>query len=262
MRTVKDQFGRTIDIPEHPERIISLVPSQTEFLADLGLDDRVVGITRFCERPADWFYKKARVGGTKDPDTSRIAGLKPDLILGNAEENTKKSIHELEVQYPVWISDVSTLDEALEMMLEIGRLTYREDTARDWVHRIQKRFEEYNSPSKKLRVLYLIWKNPWMAAGRANFINDMLVKAGFENVISDPESRYPSLTSSDIIDLNPDVIFLSSEPFPFNDKHVDEVQKEFKSNALIVDGAAFSWYGTRLLHSPSHFEEIKAKLGL
>lgn len=257
---VTDQFGRTIEVPDHPLRIVSLVPSQTEMLADFKLDDYVVGITRFCERPRDWFYKKARVGGTKDVDFGRIAALRPDLIIGNAEENTKEIVQHLEPLYPVWLSDVKTLRDSLEMMRDIGQLTHRTDTAEDWIHRIATEFECISFPPSKLKVLYLIWKSPWMAAGRNTFIHHMLETAGFENCIQDVDSRYPELTESDIVDLNPDLILLSSEPFPFVEKHVDEISRAWKTPAMCVDGSMFSWYGTRLIHAPQYFKELHTEI--
>ncbi len=254
---VIDQLGRKVQVPEYPQRIVSLVPSQTELLADYNLYNNVVGITRFCERPKDWFYKKARVGGTKDPDTKRIAALKPDLILGNAEENTKKVVLELEKHYPVWLSDVKNLNDSYTMMSALGELTNRTDTSKDWITRIQNQFAEVLVERTGLKVLYLIWKNPWMAAGRDTFINDMIEKAGYENVIPDPESRYPKLEPDEIRAMNPDVVFLSSEPYPFSDDHIEEIKNEFSKRAIAVDGAIFSWYGSRLLHSPRYFRELQ-----
>lgn len=255
-----DQFGRKVDVPEYPHRIISLVPSQTELLADLNLGDRVVGITRFCERPRDWFYAKARVGGTKDPDVDRIAALKPDLIIGNAEENTKKSVQELEHRYPVWISDVNDLHSALSMINEIGRITQRSDSAQEWIDRISSRFDRMQVGKTGLKVLYLIWKEPWMAVGRDTFINSMIEAAGFENVLTDPTLRYPKLEEDEIRDLNPDFVFLSTEPFPFSEEHVANFKDDFQFKAHLVDGGLFSWYGTRLVHSPAYFEKLQAKL--
>lgn len=241
-------------------RIVSLVPSQTELLYDLNLNDHVVGITRFCERPREWFYHKARVGGTKDPDTERIAALKPDLIIGNAEENTRKTISFLEQQYPVWLSDVKNLDEAYRMMLSIGEITHRSDSANHLVERIAKNFDGASLDPTGLKVLYFIWKDPWMAVGRDTFIHSMIEAAGFENVIKDPLSRYPELTAEEISDLDPDLIFLSSEPYPFGNEHAELFEREFGKRALTVDGAMFSWYGSRLIHSPGYFEELQNQI--
>lgn len=255
-----DQIGRRVNVPDDPQRIVSLVPSQSEFLADIQLGDRVVGITRFCERPRDWFYSKARVGGTKDPDLERIAALKPDLILGNFEENTKKTIHELEHRYPVWLSDVKDLSTAYAMMHDIGQMTHRQDLSQQWIANIHDQFEKHSLEKTGLRVLYLIWKDPYMAAGRDTFIHSMLKEAGFENVLGDPKSRYPKLEFEEIKALKPDLVFLSSEPYPFSEEHISEFQNYFGLRALTVDGAAFSWYGTRLLHSAKYFGELHSRI--
>ncbi|NVK27186.1 MAG: ABC transporter substrate-binding protein [Flavobacteriia bacterium] len=255
-----DQIGRRVSVPDDPQRIVSLVPSQSEFLADLQLGDRVVGITRFCERPRDWFYSKARIGGTKDPDLERIAALKPDLILGNFEENTKKSIQELEHRYPVWLSDVKDLSSAYAMMYDIGQMTHRQDSARQWIKNIHDEFERYPRVKTGIKVLYLIWKDPYMAAGRNTFINSMIEEAGFENALRDPSSRYPKLETEEIERLNPDLILLSSEPYPFSEEHISEFKNYFGQRALTVDGAAFSWYGSRLIHSPKYFDELHSQI--
>lgn len=259
METI-DQFGRKVTLPDVPLRIISLVPSQTELLADLNLDDRVVGITRFCERPKDWFYKKARVGGTKDVDIERISALKPDLILGNAEENTKKIISQLEAQYPVWLSDVKDLQSACDMILSIGEITKRRDTSTYLVERIRENFAQLQPLAKPLKVLYLIWKDPYMAAGRDTFIHSMLELAGFENVLTDPESRYPKLEIEEISQLNPDLVLLSSEPYPFRENHIEEIKEELNLTAITVDGAMLSWYGSRLLHTPEYLQSVQDQL--
>lgn len=255
-----DQFGRKVNVPDDPQRIISLVPSQSEYLADLNLDHRVVGITRFCERPRDWFYKKARVGGTKDPDVDRIAALKPDLILGNAEENTRKSILKLERRFPVWLSDVKDLKSNREMMLSIGEMTHRQDLSLKWTHEITEAFESLNLQNTGLKVLYLIWRDPWMAVGRDTFINSMIEEAGFINVIEDPDSRYPRVTEEQIEKWSPDLIFLSTEPYPFKEEHEEVLSKLFGARALTVDGALFSWYGSRLVHSPAYFKVLHSRI--
>lgn len=255
-----DQFGRKVNVPDNPQRIVSLVPSQTEYLADLNLDDRVVGITRFCEHPKEWFYRKARVGGTKDPNIERIAALKPDLIIGNAEENTRKSIMELERFCAVWLSDVKDLSSNREMMLQIGRMTYRSDLSLEWVNRIDTAFDAYRKVNTGIKVLYLIWRDPWMAAGRDTFIHSMIEEAGFINAIEEPSSRYPALSDEEIRAINPDLLFLSTEPYPFKDEHTHELRDLFGKKAITVDGSLFSWYGSRLVHSPAYFDELRRQL--
>ena len=254
----KDQMGREVEVSFPPFRIVSLVPSQTELLADLGLKNKVVGITKFCIHPNDWFKTKVRIGGTKNVNREKVLELKPDLIIANKEENTKEDIDWLAERFPVWISDIKTLEDALEMIESIGLLTDKSVESKAIATSIKQSFERLNSESKrKKKVVYLIWKNPMMAAGRDTFINEMLSKAGFENSITETDSRYPELTDEHLRNLNPDVVFLSSEPFPFKGKHTDELRAKFPSLKFVeVDGELFSWYGSRLLKSAEYFESL------
>src|SRR5438105_265149 len=123
MAVFTDQLGNQLHIDQHPRRIVSLVPSQTELLFDLGLQEEVIGITKFCVHPYHWHQTKTRVGGTKDIKLEVIDQLKPDLVIANKEENTREQITSLQSLYPVWISDVNTLQDALEMIRSIGEIT-------------------------------------------------------------------------------------------------------------------------------------------
>lgn len=257
-RSFVDQMGRVVGIPFPPQRIISLVPSQTEFLASLELDLEVVGITRFCVHPDHWHKHKPRIGGTKRFDFDAIRSLDPDLVIGNKEENYQVGIQQLEAKYPVWMSDINSLDDALQMMLHLGEITDRVNAAVALTERIRQRFMDLNSVGS-LKVIYLIWRDPWMAAGRDTFINDMLTRCGFRNAVREP--RYPVLSTAQIVDLNPDAIFLSSEPFPFSEKHADEIKALLpESKIVLVDGEMFSWYGSRLLNAPEYFTTLQSQL--
>lgn len=248
-----DQIGHQFELSSTPKRIISLVPSQTELLFHLGLDDDVVGITKFCIHPKEWFNSKNRVGGTKTINIEKIIALKPDFIIANKEENTKIEVKELQKMYPVYTSDISNLSESLEMIQQIGEIISKENESKKMIENIQLQFNGLAPFSeKKNKVLYLIWKDPYMSVNHHTFISDMLKKAGFHNVIED-ENVYPVLSEEQITELNPDFIFLSSEPYPFKEKHLKAVQKQFiKSKIVLVDGEYFSWYGSRLLDTPTY----------
>lgn len=249
-----DQMGRTVSIPANPQRIVSLVPSQTELLFDLGLGDRVVGITKFCIHPSEWFKTQTRVGGTKNFNFDIINQLQPDLIIGNKEENYKEGIDLLANDYPVWMSDIYTLPDALAMITAIGSITQTEAKAHELVHTIKQGFEALKPPAPR-RALYLIWRNPYMAAGTNTFIDAMLPYAGFNNVVD--AERYPQLTPEAIQALAPDFILLSSEPYPFKDKHIAELQTLVPDAKIrLVDGELFSWYGSRLQYAPAYFEGL------
>jgi ABC-type Fe3+-hydroxamate transport system substrate-binding protein len=253
MKTVIDQLGRTVSFSYPPRRIISLVPSQTELLASLALDEEVVGITRFCTHPPAWFGSKKRVGGTKQLRFSAIEDLQPDLIIGNREENDREQIEWLSARYPVWLSDIYTLSGALDMILRLGEICDRSERAVLLTEQISRAFEGITRPMS-VSAAYLIWREPYMAAAANTFIDDMLQRAGFTNVFGDRQ-RYPELTAAELAAAAPEVVLLSSEPYPFSGKHVAELQAICRqARVLLVDGAAFSWYGSRLLSTAAYLQ--------
>jgi len=249
MAVFYDQLNREVNLPSVPKRIISIVPSQTEMLFYLGLNEEVIGITKFCIHPADKFSRVTKVGGTKQLNIAKIKELKPDLIIANKEENEKGQIEELMNVCPIWISDISNLNEALDMINKVGELVGRITQAQALVSAIKQQFDEFITRPLNLPTAYLIWRKPYMAAGTATFINSMLQHCGLTNAFT--ESRYPVVNKQMLIDACPDVVLLSSEPYPFAQKHIDEF-KFFLPNAkiLLVDGEMFSWYGSRLLYAP------------
>lgn len=256
LRKLTDQLGREVIVLGQPQRIISLVPSQTELLFDLGLSDRVVGITKFCIHPEEWFRNKARVGGTKDVKVDIVRSLYPDLIIANREENMQAQADALAQEFPVWVSDVNDLPTALEMIVSIAEVTGTVAKGEKIIDIISQRFNGI-TPEKKRTSVYLIWKNPYMAAGAGTFINDMMQRCGLRNLV--PELRYPALTEIQLQELNPELVLLSSEPFPFQAKHVEELRTLLPdAKVMLVDGKLFSWYGSRLCHSPSHFQTLMA----
>lgn len=260
MLAFTDQTGRTIQLADTPRRIVSLVPSQTELLADLGLEDEVVGITKFCVHPENWYRNKIRVGGTKQLKPGIIHQLKPDLVIANKEENVKEQIEELAKQYPVWISDISNLEDALQMIFQLSTITKKGDQGSAIIHEIKKAFLALSSQKKKQKAAYLIWQKPYMAAGGDTFINDMMDRAGFENVFQQKE-RYPEVTLQEIIKAGTEILLLSSEPFPFQQKHADQLKDQLPGIKIILtDGELFSWYGSRLLKAPGYFKKLQTEI--
>jgi len=257
-----DQLNRVITLSEPAKRIVSLVPSQTELLFDLGLDQEVIGITNFCVHPRAKFLEKKRIGGTKNPDLKQIRLMSPDLIIANKEENNASDIFELAKEFPVWVSDVNTLFDALNMMTSIGALVNREAEATLLRDKVHASFKQLPTITNYLKTIYLIWNKPYMAAGTDTFISYLLSCAGFENVIS--KTRYPELTLEAIKQINPEVLMLSSEPYPFKEKNRKILQDELPTTkVVIVDGELFSWYGSRLQYCHSYFiqliDEIKSQ---
>ncbi len=257
-----DQLGRSVLINFPPKRIISLVPSQTEFLYDLGLDTEIVGQTLFCIHPKNKHKTKTIIGGTKNLKLDIIAQLKPDLIIGNKEENEQKQIEYLIHHYPVWMSDIYTLNDAYDMMKKLGEVVGKPEAANQIVNQIRLNFNDLQLlDNQNNRAAYFIWRNPYMVAANHTFINHLLQKLNFNNVFANNFERYPQVTNEDLVTANPDFIFLSSEPYPFKDKHIAELQQLLpKAKILLVDGEMFSWYGSRLLHSASYFGQLLAQL--
>jgi len=250
-----DQLGNKITFEFPPRRIISLVPSQTELLSELSLDERVIGITKFCVHPDAWKNTKVIVGGTKNFSVERIAALNPDLIIGNKEENDQQRIGALTRNFPVWMSDITSFEDALAMIESLGELTGRPDSASAVLHQIRNAFQNLKRRTSG-SVLYLIWRKPWMAAGQNTFINTMLEKIGLSNCIEDQE-RYPVLSAEDIQKYHPDFILLSSEPYPFAEAHIAEIRSIFPhANIILVDGEMFSWYGSRMALAPAYFNSL------
>jgi ABC-type Fe3+-hydroxamate transport system substrate-binding protein len=256
--TFTDQIGHTFTLLNRPKRIVSVVPSQTELLFDFGLEEEVVGITKFCIYPIKWFKNKKRVGGTKNLKLHEIDALYPDFIIANKEENTQEQIEFLQQKYPVFTSDIATLNESLEMIKMLGEILGKTNKSEAIISKINKGFTELASmkSNKQISVLYLIWKNPYMSIGGNTFINDMIEESGFKNVLSS-ESRYPIIDEEKIKTLNPDCIFLSSEPYPFKEKHIKIMNKIVpNTKVILVDGELFSWYGSRLIYSSQYFIDL------
>ncbi len=254
-----DQTGATIELHQYPSRIISVVPSQTELLFDLGLDDKVIGITKFCIHPNEWFRTKTRIGGTKKLDIEKIIQLQPDIIFANKEENERTDIEELRKRFPVWTSDIKDLNGALDMIKEIGNITNTKNEALKIANQILEGFRKLSLP-KLTDCIYLIWNNPIMTIGGDTFINDMLRFAGFNNLTSN-QTRYPVLNIDQLKLLNPETLLLSSEPFPFKQEHIDYFKTQLPNTKVRkIDGELFSWYGSRLLKSPFYFSELRSEI--
>jgi ABC-type Fe3+-hydroxamate transport system substrate-binding protein len=231
-------------------RIVSLVPSQTELLADLGLDEEVVGLTRFCVRPEGWKERKTIVGGTKNLLPERIAAIRPTLTLANREENVREEVEPLAALAPVHVTDVATVAEAVAMVRKVGGLVGRGREAEALAEEIEAGFASLR-PGRTRRAVYLIWREPYMTVGGDTFISDVMARAGLENVFADL-ARYPEVTPQEIAAARPEVLLLSSEPYPFGEEHADELGRALPDvDIRLVDGEVFSWYGSRMRYAPA-----------
>lgn len=240
-------------------KAISLVPSITETLYSLGLNEEVVGITKFCVHPQDWFRTKERVGGTKNIDIQKIRELQPDLIIANKEENVKEQVEELAKDFEVLLTDVNNFEEALQMIRSVGNAVSKGFEADQLIAGIERKFSKIN-PAEQKTAAYLIWQNPYMAVGGDTFIHEMMKKAGFENIFADT-NRYPETQINELKELKPEYLLLSSEPYPFKQKHSDELQQQLPgTKVILVDGEMFSWYGSRMLLAADYFRRLRLSL--
>ncbi|MFT6883540.1 MAG: ABC-type Fe3+-hydroxamate transport system substrate-binding protein [Marinoscillum sp.] len=243
-RSFQDQVGEDVELNFPPKRIISLVPSITEYLIDIGAP--VIGRTKFCVHPAEEVKEIQVIGGTKNFRLEAIDHLQPDLIIGNKEENYQEGIQALKSKYPVWISDIYTIHDALVMMKELALIVDKEANAKSIIQTVENRWQLIHASQTSKRVLYLIWRDPWMVAGKQTYIDSMLNHVGYTNACV--QERYPAMEDLDISNSDVDVIMLSSEPYPFRQKHIQEL-KELCPYASIqlANGEFYSWYGTRVL---------------
>lgn len=257
--TFTDQLHRKIVIPKTPSGIVSLVPSQTELLVDLGLEASIVGVTKFCVHPSHLRKQKTVVGGTKQVHFDKIRQLKPDIIICNKEENTQEMVAALEAIAPVWVSDVKDIEDVLQMIQYFGELFSVETRAKKLISRIKTEHSLFNGAVKQtpeLNVAYLIWKDPYMAAGSDNFINTLLTLNKFQNIFNKNNNRYPEISVEQL--QAADLILLSSEPYPFQQKHIDELSQTLgNKKILLVDGEYFSWYGSRLIKAFEYFKSLQ-----
>ena len=251
---------QTTDLNYLPKKIVSLVPSQTELLFDLGLEAETVGNTKFCVHPQSWFKTKEKIGGTKTVNIDKILQLQPDLIIANKEENVKEQIEALASAFPVWLSDVNNFEDALKMISNIGELTRKNEEAANLINNITIAFKSFPKINHPIKTAYLIWQKPYMTVGGDTFINDMLLQCGFENVFAN-KTRYPQINIDDLQTANCQLLLLSSEPYPFKQKHIDELIKQLPATKIMLaDGEFFSWYGSRMLQAPVYFKQLIAQI--
>ncbi len=238
-------------------KIISLVPSITETLFDFGLTaDEVIGRTKFCIHPSDLVSNVKIIGGTKNLNIDKIRSLKPELIIANKEENEKIQVEELMKDFKVWVTDIETLEDNAVFISELGKVLNKQDLAKDYNQKIASVFTQIKV-SKTQRIAYLIWNNPYMSVGSDTFIHEVLQKLGFENLFKN-KKRYPEVSVEEL--KSADLIFLSSEPFPFQQQHIDELRKELPNiEIVLVDGEAFSWFGTHLMKVDEYLKELSLK---
>jgi len=242
-------------------RIVSLVPSLTELLCDLGLAHALVGRTGFCIHPADTVRSIAKVGGTKDVNVEKIRKLAPTHLVVNIDENEKPTVEALAAFIPniIVTHPVDPRDNPGLYRLLGG--IFGADEAAD---RLCAAFEqEYATlaalpPRPLKRVLYCIWQDPWMTVSRDTYIARMLALAGMRQwQAPDEQRRYPVFTWSDALAGEIDEVLLSSEPYRFTEAHVDAIERQTGKPARLVDGEMMSWYGSRAIAGLRYLRELR-----
>jgi ABC-type Fe3+-hydroxamate transport system substrate-binding protein len=260
MHIYTDQLQREIIINSKPQRIISLVPSLTELISELGIEKQLVGITQFCKHPYHLKSTKTIVGGTKKVDFEKIKSLNPDFILCAKEENTPEIVAELENIATVFVADVKSVQESISLIENLGRIFHCQTNAENLIQKMKFHLADFKNFTKYLprkKVAYFIWENPWMVAGNDCYINDLLKLNNFINVYED-KGRYPEIAIGNIRkDGNPKIILLPTEPFKFNDEHAFEIGRHSNhAKTVFVEGEMFSWYGSRLLKAIPYFKKM------
>lgn len=241
------------------QRIVSLVPSLTELLIDLGLEKEVIGRTRFCIHPSSKIDDIPIIGGTKNPNIVKIRKLKPDFVLANLEENRKEDIEELQKFAQVEVTIINTISDALDTISDLGQKFEKEEKSISLVSKIKKVLSQKPEP-KLVKTAYFIWRNPWMVAANYTYINDVMQEYGLLNVFCD-HTRYPEINLHQLQKESPQLVLLSSEPYPFKQKHIIEIQSICPNSQIeLIDGEWFSWYGSRMLSSFTNLNHWRKKI--
>lgn len=232
-----------------------MCPGITDTLFALDLEANIVGRTRFCIYPKGKVENVPAIAGTKDIKLDAIQDARPDLIIVEKEENTREIVEELEKHFPVYVAEVQSVDDAYEMIKEMGSLTDRNEAAARLLSDIQHQFSSLPQATGK-RIGYVIWRKPYMVVGKDTYINSLLEKMRFINPFTEADGRYPAVTADDFQSAELDYVLLASEPFPFKEKHFKEFLDMMpETEPVLVDGEMF-WYGPRMLEAATYFRQF------
>jgi ABC-type Fe3+-hydroxamate transport system substrate-binding protein len=264
---IRDDLGGELTLDGVPRRIVSLVPSITETVIGLGAADRLVGINNYCVYPADVVKDIRKVGGTKGFSMDVIDAVGPDLILANKEENRKHQIETLRESYPVFVTYPRTVEGAVKMILDLGVLTDTQERASEHAASCDFFLEsiDLSIAGPPLRTVCMIWRDPWMAVGPDSYVSALLDRIGFVNVFTKADGRYPETTLDAVIERQPEVIILPSEPYAFRKQDKDELDdllsaRGVMASTLRMDGSLLTWFGTRTIKGLRFLYDTKARL--
>ncbi|MCB0833744.1 MAG: ABC transporter substrate-binding protein [Bacteroidetes bacterium] len=260
-----DALGRHVRFDRPPTRVVSLIPSITESLFELGLESSVQGVSKYCIYPAGLTDGKRKVGGQKNPDFQAIEEINPDLIILNREENKPDHIRKLGEKYPIWVTYPRQFLDTLALLRDLGGIFGV--SVDDYQSEIRAGVEALHlEAAQRCRVLYLIWRNPWMSINGDTFIHDVLKLHGLDNVFAEHPERYFEVSVDEIISKNPEMIILPDEPYRFLKKHIAEfgdlpIQAVASGRVFLADGTYFCWYGTRSARTSSYIrKQILARI--
>jgi ABC-type Fe3+-hydroxamate transport system substrate-binding protein len=235
---VKDLLGRIFDFSTPPSRVVSLVPSLTETLFDLGAGDAVAGITDFCILPEA--IERPRVGGTKNPRIDEIRALLPDLVYMNLEENLERHARAIEEFAPVFVTEPKTVGDVAALITTLGAIHRCTERARDLTDALANE----RGIIAPFTFAVPIWKKPWMWCGGDTYVSNLVGSIGGRNVIAERE-RYPSIAIEEVLALRPGILFLPDEPYEFTAADAAEIRGPRVIGPF--PGHLFTWHGTRTI---------------
>ena len=259
-RTVHDDLGDTVTVPERPERVVSLVPSLSEVLWWWRLADRMVGVTDWCVAPPRAFDHARRVRGTKNPDVGAVVALEPDLVVANEEENRELDVRRLrEAGVAVYVTRVRTVAEAADVLARLGAVLGVERAAQELRASILRALGALPVEQPPLATFCPVWRDPWMATGRATFAGDLLARCGFGVVPAEPDARYPQVELEEVAEADPEVVLLPDEPYRFETRD-RAAFAEWRARVRLVDGTALTWWGPRTPHAVGELARLARSL--
>jgi ABC-type Fe3+-hydroxamate transport system substrate-binding protein len=265
--TIETDSGETLVFDKAPERIVSLVPSITETLIEIGAGNRVVGITNYCIHPARAVDNIPRLGGPKSISLEKIDALQPDLVITDKEENRETNIEPLRGKYPMFVTYVRSVEQALKMVTDLGLLTRTLPKAAEIVDSCRQLLAtaEPAIVSAPLATACFIWRDPWIAVGPDSYPGDLIERFGFRNVFTREDGRYPETDLDDVAELGAEAILLLSERYAFGEPERKEIDGFFSTNGrrprvLVVDGSYLTWFGYRTIQGLRFLRQTKAKL--